>query len=62
MSQCHPGELKKLEHRLGGLLVSTASPMFCEKSVKTGPISTSKTREQANSKGAKGITKINFPI
>ena len=51
MSQCHPGEQKKLEHRLGGLLASKASPLFCEESVKTGPIYTSKTREQANSKG-----------
>ena len=62
MSQCHPGERKKLDHRLGGLIVSKASPMFCEKFVKTGPISTSKTKGQANSKGANGITKINFPI
>ena len=42
------------------------SPMFCEKSVESGPIYIhiyiSETREQANIKGAKGIIKINFPF
>ena len=43
--------------------------MFCEKSVKTGPIYIYiyiymyiKTREQAKSKRAKGIIKIDPPI
>ena len=60
MSKCHPGELKQLA---GGLLVSRL--VLCSvKSLKTGSIYTSETREQANSKGAKpkGIIKINFPI
>ena len=45
----------------GGLLVSRLVLYSVKKSVKADPY-ISKTREQTNWKGTKGIIKINFPI